>query len=227
MKNQKSVFGFVNSVINVETKQMEDLLKEKQFIPADKLEAWEKDDYEVATQITKELAQWLFPRPHVYVFPKDSAADQHFKVDVMFTFPAWSEADPEGNKIDYPERKVIFQIKTHEGQAETFLHMYGKKGVTYKGQSYPCPGVWWVQGDLSWQKALTLAKFTNSLIHPELEKGIKLLQKLRDVLGVKSPQGTYLEYRKVKAMLSPFVWEGLQALNLITLAGGRVIYRFK
>lgn len=222
------MFGF-NGIVNSVDKKIIKLMREKVNINPQTLEQWCKEDTEIASSIVRELAQYLFPKPEVEILEKDSAGDQYFKVDIILHFPEWTQqATDELEKETYPAYSYAFQVKTHKGQADDFVGFYGETGVSYKGQSYPCPGVIYCDAK-KLSQAITvdnvkkLGYMTSSIIHPEITEAIDIINKRFIRAAKKEGPYLYLDYRPFKNFFDPWVWTALAQLKIISIGGGRII----
>ena len=205
------MFGYTGLVYGIDNK-LEKKMKENIPIKPRTLEEWERDDTELVSSIVRELSKYLYPRPVVEILEKNSAGDQHFKVDIIMTFP-------DG-------RKIAFQCKTQKEYAEKFMLQY-LNGVKYKGQVYPCPGVYYcysktIEEVFTFEQVSTLGEFVGAQIHPSIINAITLLKQLKGVAN-KEGKYTYLPYRQFWGLLKPNVWQALQRFKVVTIGGGRII----
>lgn len=210
---ERLMFGHIGLVYEINSK-LENKMKEQVQIDPATLEHWEQTDNELVSSIVRELAKYLYPSPIVEVLGKATAGDQYFKVDVIMTFPG------------LPERKIAFQCKTHKEQAEDFVIKYAN-GVTYKGQVYLCPGVYYndaksIAEVFTFKQLRALGDFVGAQIHPEIIEGVQLLKRLKSVAYTDKVY-TYLPYRQFWGLLKPNVWTTLQRFKVVTIGGGRII----
>lgn len=205
------MFGYTGLVYVIDNK-LEKKMNENVPIEPRTLEEWERDDIELVSSIVRELSKYLYPQPVVEILEKDTAGDQHFKVDIIMTFP-------DG-------RKIAFQCKTQKEYAEKFMLQY-LNGVNYKGQVYPCPGVYYndsksIEEVFTFEQVATLGEFVGAQIHPSITKAVSLLRDLKKV-AYKEGKYIYLPYRQFWGLLKPNVWQVLQRFKVVTIGGGRII----
>lgn len=213
---------YISKVINLNTV---DLSKMNKVVVKDAktLNKWDKqEELDIATPIIKEMIKYLSPQPKVHEFDKDSAGDQLIKVDLALEFEEQSDKDSEGHEyISSPHKIVAFQVKSSECGALSHMEK-NKDGVFYDGTYYPCPGVFWCT-ELNLEVLISFANFVGGLVNPDIENAIETITLLRGT-AQKGLQGEWLDYRRVRRLLTPAQWAYLQELHVITLIGGRVIY---
>lgn len=204
-------------------------MREKLKMDPELLKKWEKEDGEIASSIVRELARFLHPTPKVEILDKDTAGDQYFKIDIILEFPEWTQP-AEGNIPEqvHPAYTCAFQVKTHKGQADTFIWEYGENGVSYNGQVYPCPGVFYCNSEtlgeaITVDNVKVLAEFTHSDIHPEITEAIHLIHTRFIKVAKKEGPYLYIDYRPFQKMFDPWVWDALCRLKVISIGGGRII----
>lgn len=215
----------LSSIVN---KKVASKMQEKIDMDKNKLEQWYNEDGEIASSIVRELAQFLFPTPNVIVLEKDTAGDQYFKVDVILEFPEWVEPSTG----DLPEMvheayTCAFQIKTHAEQAEIYMEEY-KDGVKYKGQVYPCPGVFYCNAKtlseaITVEGVETLGAFTNAILHPEISKAIDIVNTNFYRVAQREGPYLYLHHRPFQKFFEPWIWDALQRLKILSVGGGRIL----
>lgn len=207
-------------------------MNDKLNIDYKKLDEWNDNDDEIVTSIVRELAWYLFPRPEVTILDKDTAGDQYFKVDIILDFPEYTiTADKSENipETKYLSRTIAFQCKTQQEAAERFVEKY-KDGVKYKGQTYPCPGVYYnnaqnINECFTMEQLENLAEFTHSIVNPEFIKAIELLESLKRI-AERDRLYTYLDQRRFHNLFDSSIWDSLERFNYVTKGGGRIIYKF-
>lgn len=226
--------GFVGSYSVIDNK-IKKIMEELLDINNKKLEQWYAEDFEEATNLTVVLANMLEPKPIITVLPKESIGDQIFKVDVIFTYPETTqeviEQEVDGvevtKTITIPEKHIAFQIKTNEGQAEVYANGYIGKSFLHKGQVYYYSGCWYIKGGVNLEALESLAKFTGTYPNPNIYKVLELLKTFKE-RKLTSKQGSteYLSIRQYYRLAEPDVWSAMQTLELVSIAGDRIILTF-
>lgn len=210
------MFGY-NSKVTVINLTIKNIMKEKVDIDSSVLAEWDSQPEEYVTSIVRELSKYLYPTPIIEILDKETAGDQHFKVDIIMTIP---ECDGQ------PERIIAFQCKSCEQASIEFLDKY-TNGVYYKGKQYECPGVYWNESKslnevFTWEQLKVLGEFVGAVIHPDLIEALNLLKHLEKV-AEKDRFYTYLEYKRFYKLLTPDVWDALQRFKVVTIGGGRIL----
>lgn len=148
----------------------------------------------------KDLARWLYPKPTV-----NYLSDHRI---VLISFPEWKD---EENDIFHPKTDLTCIMLKCEDSKEGCYAREPLFTIIDEFQDYIMIGCWHINTTRkkSWKDYLSLAEFTASRIHPDLEEAKKTLDMLKPCV-TEQEKYIYLDWQQFYKLFTSWQWIGLQ-----------------